>query len=157
VQPQLEGPPPDAVRLRREIAGLEQELREAKSEAETAKQSATDAVQAIRALRNQLEPFYKALKMVFGEITRVEAENVLESGQPRSQSASNPKWESWKKKLGGKQAEFIDALLEHGGMTGAQLKVATRCAQGTLYDTIARLNKAQLINKNGGKFSLKES
>ena len=59
-------------------------------------------------------------------------------------------------KLGGKQAEFIQALLEHGEMSAIQLKIATRSGQQTVYDTIHKLNKLGLINKNGGKFSLKE-
>lgn len=160
-QPLLEGPAAadDSVRLRREIAGLEQELQEAKDEAAEARQAAADAVQAIRALRQQLQGFYNALKMVFGEISRVDAGEVAEptAAVSHSSSGSNAKWESWKRKLGGKQAEFINALLEHGEMTGKQLMVATRCGRDVMYRTINNLNKAQLIDKNGMKFSLKDS
>lgn len=159
-QPLLEGPPAaadESVRLRREIAGLEQELQDAKDEAATAKQAAADAVQAIRALRDQLDPLYKSMKMVFGEISRVNVGTApQQERQSNEPSAAAPKWESWKRKLGGKQAEFIDALLEHGEMTGRQLMVATRCGQDTLYGTIKKLNQAQLLVKNSGRFSLKE-
>jgi len=157
--PLLEGPPAadESVRLRREIAGLERELQEAKDEAATAKQSAADAIQAIRALRQQLEPLHKSLKMVFGEISRVEAETILPAGSPGQQPSSglSPKWEMLKTKLGGRQAEFID-LLQHGEMTAHQLRAAAHCDIKTAYGVIARMKAGGLLNKNGGKFSLKD-
>jgi chromosome segregation ATPase len=63
----------EATRLRREIAGLEQELADANAEAATAKTASADAISAIRALRKQTEPLYLALKMIHGEISRVDA------------------------------------------------------------------------------------
>jgi hypothetical protein len=155
-QPLLPGPPDDAVRLRREIAGLEQELQKAKDEAATAKLAAKDAVQAIRALRHQLEPFYAALKMVFGEISRVEVEGLPEDSHPgHHTSGLSPKWEMLKTRLGGRQAEFID-LMAHGEMTAAQLRAAAHCDIRTAYSVIEKMKAAGLLNKNGGKFSLKE-
>lgn len=143
-------------RLRREIRGLEMELREAKDEAETAKLSASDAVQAIRALREQLGGFYKALKMIFGEISRVEAGEVY-SAPPTSESRStlSPRWEMLKSKLGGRQEEFI-VLLQHGEMNAAQIRAAAHCDIKTVYATIKKMRDGGLLNKNGGKFSLKE-
>lgn len=41
-------------------------------------------------------------------------------------------------------------------MSHKQLAAANHCAYQTSVDTITLLNKAGLIQKNGGKFSLKE-
>jgi phosphoribosylanthranilate isomerase len=162
-QPLLPGPPApneDPVRLRREIAGLEQELQKAKDETLTAKQSAKDAVQAIRALRQELEPFYTALKMIYGEISRVEVDSLSDGNRPmqhRSMDASKQAvWEAWKNKLGGNAAKVIDALLVHRQMTATQLAIATGINSKNIAQTIYKVNKAQLLNKNGREFSLKE-
>jgi hypothetical protein len=142
----------EVLRLRREIVGLEQELTAARGEAVSAKQAASDAVQAIRVLRGQLEPFYTALKMVFGEISRVSA-----GGSPMPTASSrDTRWESWKRKLGMRPAEIIDVLLEHGMMSTSQLAAALHRDTRTINRGIFELNKASLINKKGGKFSLKE-
>jgi phosphoribosylanthranilate isomerase len=157
-QPLLPGPPDDAVRLRREIAGLEQELQKARDEAAVAKQSAADAVHAIRALRQQLEPLYKSLKMVFGEISRVEAARV--DGPQRTVDSRDPNkqavWDAWKSRLGGNAAKLIDALLTHHSMTSTQLAIATGINPKNIAQVIYKVNKAQLLNKNGRDFSLKE-
>lgn len=140
-------------RLRREIRGLEMELREAKDEAATAKQSATDAVQAIRALRDALHPVHKALKMVFGEISRVDAGEA----PTQSNGVKSDAWEKWKRKVPGKPAEFIDALLEHGPMTVQQLVVATQTPRKqTIYDGMFKLSKMNLVEKQGDKYALRQ-
>jgi hypothetical protein len=140
--------------LRREIAGLEKELQEAKNEAATAKQAAADAVQAIRALRQQLEPLHKSLKMVFGEISRVDAggnDNATESAS----SGLSPKWEMLKQRVGGRQADFID-LLQHGAMTIAQLRAAAHCDIRTAQKVVQAMRVGGLVDKNGKQFSLKQ-
>ena len=110
---------------------------------------------AISMLRHQLDPLYKALQSVYGVI---EASGVEEDDDPKA--GTNPRvkavWESWKQKLGGKQAEFIQALLEHGSMTAVQLKVATHTGTSTVPQVIYKLNQLGLIDKNGGKYSLKQ-
>jgi len=149
--------PDEVVRLRREIAGLEQELREVKEEAETAKRASADAVQAIRALRQQLEPLHKSLKMIFGEISRVDAGRVAQdAARDVEASGLSPKWIMLKEKLGGRQAEFID-LLQHGEMTTAQLAAAAHCHRDTVAQTIHKLFRAGVIIKSGrGTFALKD-
>lgn len=141
-------------RLRREIRGLEMELREARDEAETAKLAASDAVQAIRALRDSpLAPLFKALKMIFGEISRAE---VGES-PTQSNGVKSDAWEKWKRKVPGKPAEFIDALLEHGPMTVQQLVVATQTPRKqTIYDGMLKLSKMNLVEKQGDKYALRQ-
>lgn len=159
-QPLLEGPRGDAddpVRLRREIAGLELELQAAKDEAAKAKQAAADSVKAIRVLRHELEPLYTSLRMIFGEISRVDAEEAVgRSGGEASSPSNSRKWELWKTKLPGRPAEFIDLLLAQGSMTQAQIAAAAHCDRRTVIRNIHVLNKAQLVNKNGNMFSLKD-
>lgn len=121
---------------------------------EKAKSKATE--RGAQKLRQILSPLHQALGMVFGEIESMGVGEPEASDHQEKPSRVTSVWESWKQKLGGKQAEFIDALLTHGEMTAVQLKIATKCGQQTVYDTIFKLNKAGLINKNGGRFSLKE-
>jgi transcription initiation factor IIE alpha subunit len=64
-------------------------------------------------------------------------------------------WESWKSRLGGGCAKVIDALLLHGEMNTQQLAIACGCNRNTIPNLILKLNRAGLINKNGGRFSLK--
>lgn len=155
-RPLLEGHPSadDSVRLRREIAGLEHELQEAKNEAVKYKQASSDSIQAIRALREALDPFHKALKMIFGEMSRVDAGKTEVTAE--GARTANSKLEMMKERLGGRQAEFIE-LLEHGEMTTAQLAAAGHCHHQTVATIIMKLNRAGLIQKNGNKFSLKET
>jgi hypothetical protein len=145
----------ECTRLRREIAGLEQELQQTKETANKAKRAAEDSIQAIRALRSQLQPLYTALKMIFGEIARVETGTIGNTPGFTGPGGLNPKWEMLKTRLGGRQAEFID-LMQHGEMTAAQLRAAAHCDIRTAYATIEKMKAAGLLNKNGGKFSLKE-
>lgn len=136
----------------RNIRELEHDLEVARSETRRAREESAAAIRALANLRRYLEPFHRALRAIFGELDAVAVD-----GPPGVASgAVTDKWEVWKRKLGGKQAEFIQALLEHGEMTGAQLKIATRSGQQTVYDTIHKLNQAQLLKKDGGKYSLKE-
>jgi hypothetical protein len=117
------------------------------------------AIRAVGNLRNQLTPLFQALKMVFGEMDAVAPAGVAVPGQEVVSTVSPRElqvWEAWKKKMPGKAAEFIDILLTHGEMNAAQLKIAGKCASDTVYQTIHRLHKAGLINKNGGKVSLKK-
>jgi ribosomal protein L29 len=111
-----------------------------------------EGAHAISNLRRILAPLYQGLQQIFGEIDRVSLEADLPTTDVRKSAA----WDLWKQKLGGKQAEFIQALLDHGEMTAVQLKITTRCGQQTVYDTIFKLNRLGLINKNGGKISLKQ-
>ncbi|HXP82595.1 MAG TPA: hypothetical protein VN976_22035 [Verrucomicrobiae bacterium] len=144
----------EATRLRREIAGLEQELQDAKNEAVKAKQGASDAAQAIRALRAQLEPLHKALKMIFGEISRVDAEQVSQAGG--NPSGLSPRWEMLKKRLGARQSEIID-VLQHGPMTSAQMSAALHWDVRTTQKHISAMKVAGYLSKNGNQFSLRES
>jgi hypothetical protein len=141
--------------LRLELRQLKRALSDAQIEAERARE---DANRALSALRRQLSPLYRALQAVFGEL---DAAGVDDASPPTAPTASQPTtrasaiWESWKQKMPGRPAEFITILLAHGEMNVEQLKIAARCGTTAVYETTGKLNKAGLLHKNGGKYSLK--
>jgi hypothetical protein len=140
--PQLSGEVDPTIRLRREIAGLEQELATAREEAQQAKQASADSIKAIRALRRQLEPVYTAMKMVFGEISRVDAAELEEpSASPSSNGASL--WGDRIARLPTVESRVLRVLVDGGGeMTVTQIRIAAR----TYNNTNMYLNR--LIAKN---------
>lgn len=155
---------PELDRLRTKVRTLERDLDDARLEARRARE---DADRALSMLRKQLSPLYRALQAVFGEL---DAAGVTDSTVPDPQSAGpgathgiEPRvaalWASWKQKLGGADSapsRVIDALLTHGEMNVAQLRVAGKMAQQTVYDSVSKLHKLGLLNKNGGRYSLKQ-
>jgi hypothetical protein len=150
---------PEIERLRARVRGLERETADAKVEAKRARE---DADRALSMLRKQLSPLYRALQAVFGEL---DAAGVTDDVPAESRAASSPNgpdvrvaavWASWKSKLGGGAAKAIDALLVHSDLNTQQLAIATGLHRTTVPKVIYELNKAGLINKNGGRFSLKQ-
>lgn len=136
--------------LRDENASLRHQVASLKSDLGSVRQENS---RATAALRRQLSPLYQALQQVFGELDII--------GTPDSPSLADPRkvavWESWKTKLGGgKPAELIDALLQHGEMNAVQLRVAMHCHINTVYETTGKLLKLGILSKNGGKYSLRE-
>lgn len=146
--------------LRVENRRLQRELSDANLRADRARE---DADRALSMLRRQLGPLYRALQAVFGEL---EAAGVREDApQRRPESVDSPPadprvkavWDSWKQRLGGTVAKGIDALLLHGELDAQQLAIAAGLDKRTVTNTIIyKLNQAGLINKNGGRFSLKQ-
>jgi len=139
-----------------EIEALQQDNADLRRELSRAIQAKRASEQGLSALRKQLTPLYRALQAVFGEL---DAAGVDDSGPANNATPRvSAVWESWKQKLGTNTApaRVIDALLGHGELNVAQLKVAAKMANQTVYDAIHRLNKLGLINKNGGRFSLKQ-
>jgi hypothetical protein len=114
------------------------------------------AQRTVAELRRQLLPLFQALRAVFGEIDTIAPPESDQSGAAPQSDKKRAVWESWKQKLGGKPAELIDALLDHREMSAVQLRVALKCHIQTVYDTTAKLQKLGLVNKKGGKYSLKE-
>jgi len=131
------------------IRELRERLRKSEEDLFRQAQRTASVEQGVTALRQVCLPLYRALQQMYGA-------SELMGLAEEAQSLPSPKWEAWQKRLGGKAAEFIGQLLIHGAMSGQQLKVATKCGQQTVYDTIRKLNQAQLLNKNGGKYSLKD-
>jgi hypothetical protein len=158
-QPLLEGrvEADESEGLRRRIIELESDLMHRDADLRKAHGEVESMGRALALLRRQLEPLYTALRVVFGQLDAagVAPENPCQEPVGREVKAS-PVWESWISKLGGKSADFIRALLEHGEMTSVQLRVVTHSGQQTVYDVTSKLNKLGLLNKNGGKYSLKQ-
>jgi hypothetical protein len=146
-------PADDVIRLRREMAGLEHELAEARQALKVERQASNDAKKAIAALRRTLGPIHVALGMVFGEIDTVEAEEfeTVVTGEEVRHS-SRGKWGNWKAKLPNQQWQVIEALLDHGDMSRQQLAGALHCHVDTVSNLCSRLGKIQLVIKEGGKF-----
>lgn len=136
--------------LQDENDDLRRELRQARGEIDTAK---SQAARSVINLRRQLKPLYVALQQVFGEIDAI---NPQDEGGGGSSPRVSAVWEDWKRKMPGMPATFIDVLMTHGSMNAAQLRIAAKCGNQTVYDTIHKLNKAGLIDKAGGRFSLKQ-
>lgn len=132
--------------LQTENEELRRQLRDAQSEAATARSHGS---RAISKLRTQLTPLHQAINMVFDEMDAIDGGNV--------QQESSSKWDFWKKRYPGRIAETIDLLLVQKAMNSKQLCHALRCDPRTLAKSVIyHLNSAGLINKNGGQFSLKE-
>lgn len=154
--PQLEGKvqPDEAVRLKREIAGLEQELSDAKHQRDVAVQAAKDSVMAVNALRKLLEPDYRVMRMIFGEISRVEAE-ADEPSVARG-SSNGSLWAERITKATPAEGRILQVLLDGGGeMTLTQI----RQAAGTYNNTSTYLNRLKAKNwvqqTGRGSYSLK--
>jgi len=142
--------------LRRENGRLKREVQDAKTEAARARE---DANRALSRLRTQLSPLYRALQSVFGDLDAAGVEDRPTAGAPDVPGVSTPRtsavWDAWKQRLPPAVGKVIDALLVHGELNQSQIKVAAQLGTSTVSDCIYKLNKAGLINKNGGRVSLK--
>lgn len=108
---------------------------------------------AIGQLRRVLTPLHSALKSVFGEMDDLGVSDEAPGAVNQKTSAV---WEAWKQRLPETARKCIDALLTHGELNTQQLAIATGLHRTTIPAGIFQLNKAGLINKNGGRFSLKK-
>lgn len=132
-------------RLRRELAIANGEIAKAKGE----------SARALGALRKQLSPLYRALQSVFGELDAAGVDDATFATNPTTPTRTTAIWANWKEKLPGYPARIIDALLLQSDLTTTQLAISCGCKRQRISDGIMKLNRAGLINKNGGKFSLK--
>lgn len=141
------------VELERTNRQLSRDLATARGETQRAKD---ESAAALSNLRRQLSPLYRALQMVFGELDAagIGEASPSSTGTPNS-DRTTAVWTSWKSKLGVGPAKLIDALLLHGEMNTQQLAIACGMNRNTVPNYIHALNKAGLISKNGGRFSLK--
>jgi hypothetical protein len=141
--------------LQRELYHRNQELADAEEALRQEKLKTAAMEQGVSRLREALTPLYSGLQMIFGEIdsTGVQAAATATSGlDPRKAAV----WEDWKRKMPGIPSRFIEALMLHGELTQTQLRLHAKCAQGSVAGVVSQLWKAGLINKNGGRISLKE-
>lgn len=131
------------------IAGLREQLRAAREELAIERSRESGVEEGVAQLRQALAPLKEGLDRIFGILP---VSTGLAMAVPKNSAA----WESWKQRLGGQPAKAIDALLVHGALTQTQLRIHVGCAQGSVPGIVYALNKAGVINKNGGKISLKE-
>lgn len=149
IEGQVENPRDDRIaELEDEVTRLRVDVSSARREAS---QAGREATRALSALRQQLNPLYRALQDVFGELNAAGTEDAA----PTVNARTSVVWDSWKSRLGEGPAKIIDALLLHGEMNTQQLAIATGYHRTTVPGLIHKMNKAGLLNKNGGRFSLK--
>jgi hypothetical protein len=144
----------DYAELKAKLSRLERELRDSREENLRVRQEAKREVAQVEAagkeLRRILSPLHHALSVIFGEL-----ENLPVSGQASAAAGTDPRWESWKQRLPGRPAEFIDLLLVHGSMTIKQFMAASHCGQNSAYQTVSKLGQAGVTVNVGGRYSLK--
>jgi len=137
------------------IRGLRDHIRELEESLRTERKLTAVAEDGLRELRHVLKPLYSGLQKVFGEFDAMGISDS-QNGAERLPAEHSKVWKSWMDKLPGMPAKFIEVMLEHGEMSVAQIRVAAHCGQQTVYDVASKLHKLGLLNKNGGKYSLKE-
>lgn len=149
-------PPDDTDELRRKNFKLEEELRQTRVELTKALKASDKFVLPMRHLRKVLNPLYRALREIYeeGELESVgpDRDDPSVAVAPRASAV----WERWMNQLGGNRAAVLKALLEHGEMSRVQLRVASAVPDGSLNSVTSELHKLGLINRGGGKYSLKE-
>ena len=141
----------DLTLLRTNIGKLRAELDETRVERDRMSR-------AIVALQHSLRSQYMALRAIFGEIEAAGVEDAPphSSGVTPAAPQFDPRWEAWKQKFAGtKKAAVIDALLNHGSMSRAQLRAATNSGWSTIDKALAQLSGIDIIRKSGDKWSLK--
>ena len=154
-------PLPDPTKRLRELETENRQLREQledkEDELRRERRKTATMEQGISRLREALTPVYGGLQMIFGEI---EATGVTGAGGTGTVNSPDSRvtavWESWKQRLGEGPSKVIDALLLHREMNTQQLAIATGYHRTSIPAFIHKLNKAGLLNKNSGRFSLKE-
>jgi small-conductance mechanosensitive channel len=115
-------------------------------------------------MREKLEPFYRLLQALWGDIEVIDPQPAVQTQSPNQQSSTPPvndkaaaAWDEWKTRMAGAAAKIITALQTHADADVAQLCILIGTSRKqTVYDAICKLNKAGLINNNGDRFSLKQ-
>lgn len=138
------------------IAGLREQLRQTREELTSERSKGGQIERGAQALRTALTPLYGALQHIFGETDAMGISGSPAQNSPSMDSRKAAVWESWKQRLPGIPSRFIDALMLHGELTQDQLRIHAQCARGSVADAVSKLWKAGIINKNGGRVSLKE-
>jgi len=139
-------------RAERENSRLERELSDKRAELSTLLRKYNTSVLPMKHLKRVLDPLYRALQEIYEDIGDIPSDDTTITVSSRTAAV----WNKWKQDLGGKAGDLIDALLQHREMNAVQLRVAMHCHINTVYETTARMQKLGLLNKNGGKYSLKE-
>ena len=96
-----------------------------------------------------------ALRMVLSAVLRRMADE-LSAGDVAAATAAGCAWDMWKSKVSSRARQVIEVLQSQREATAKQLCAALKCdprtlAKGPIYE----LNRAGLLSKNGGMYSLK--
>lgn len=134
VRPAVMPPNPEEIRLLGQVSRLRQELATAKA--------------ALDAVRKIMEPQYRVMQKVFGELESL-------GSSASSAGIDGSVFEPWKQKLAGSPAKLIDVLLERGECTKAQLQTLSALGRESLRVAISKLNVNGLIEKDGDKIRLR--
>lgn len=132
-------------------SGLRTELAKVKAERDSYRRELETLKSSIVNLRKSLSPLYASLKGLFGEMDKF---HVSES--PASNGKASIVWENWKRKMPGHPARIIDALLLHRSMTATQLQIAADVPAGSFFQVISKMNKVNLLTKNGNMYELRQ-
>jgi len=140
--------------LQRELYARNRQLAEAQEALRQEQNKNAGVAQGVKELRLVLLPLYRALGQIFGEIESIgaSAQEPSATSDPRTKAI----WDSWKQKLPAGEGRAIDALLLHGSMTTAQLRIHVGCASRTAQNIVVALKSKGLITKEGGQIRLKE-
>lgn len=140
-------------RLREEVRRWREKAEIAEDLLKVERARSNQLEQIILNLQDKLSPLYRGLQMVFGEM---ESAEVISESTPSYQTATNSNfWDTQKRRFPGKPSEIIDALLERP-MNTSNLVATCRMDPRTVTKNIYILNKAGLVEKNGGIFSLRQ-
>jgi hypothetical protein len=102
--------------------------------------------------RKQIQQLILSLRVIFSG----DVEAVPSSTAPAPEGGDR-RWDTWIAKLGGKQGEFIRAMLDHGAMTREQLRISTHSGSSTVDLVLRKLRELSLITKSGdGRWQLKQ-
>lgn len=124
------------------------ENRRLQGELSTAK---AQAGRALAAIRHQMEPWHKALKLLFGEM-----EAIGGDANPTDDNSQQAKWETVKRQMPPRLAQAIDLLMLQGRMKRTQIASALKMDYSNCTkNVIGALLRQGWIVENGGELSLK--
>lgn len=146
-------------RLAHELSRVMQENSLLKEDLRTEREKTRSVLIAVESLRRQLEPQYIALQGLFGDIELLSDGSASDGGGQTLPDAKRKIWLDWQEKLGRGtgEARAIEALLTHGSMTTAQIRLAIKVATRTASNVVTKLKGLGLIVRTSdGRYSLKE-
>lgn len=146
-------------RALRLIESLERDLATERENIQKERQKSMNIKRALANLKEKLNPMHNAINLIYSDLDaagiEVDESNTAAAGTAPSTHVGSAKWESCKQRMPGHPAELIDLLLIHKEMTVQQMAGLGHMGKQSVYRAIAKLTGAQLLNKAGGRFSLK--
>lgn len=141
--------------LHQEVLDLRRQIKELDEEVRERDRRIAKLEKGVDTLQHALAPTFRGMQMIFGvfEDLGINPEDAYsQTAAPKGDASF---WDLQKRRFPGKPSEIIDLLLERS-MNTSQIAAAGRMDPRTVTKTIYILNKAGLVEKNGGMFSLKQ-